>query len=206
MCLNHQWDFDHLCFFIRFNPDVSLILLCSELSIHQKQARKFIFVNYSNSRRLEKYHGKVVGLDPLDYHAPFPSLFIIHEIQVRGFHPFQSIALDVPDSLPWQDWIELDMLKLDGTGLFNRNSNPLAARGTNTTLQPFTQPQMAGVGSASSGKSTLPLPDADHIAKILEVMYTLPSWKACVMEGTSWTGTAEENIQKYRDVIGMIDI
>jgi len=33
----------------------------------------------------------------------------------------------------------------------------------------------------------------------------MPSWKACEVEGTSWTGTAEENIQKYISSIGAQD-
>jgi hypothetical protein len=33
----------------------------------------------------------------------------------------------------------------------------------------------------------------------------MPSWKACQVEGTSWTGTAQENIQKYVSSIGVED-
>jgi len=33
----------------------------------------------------------------------------------------------------------------------------------------------------------------------------MPSWKACQMDGTSWAGTAEENIQKYVSSIGVED-
>jgi hypothetical protein len=32
-------------------------------------------------------------------------MFIIHEMRVRGFHPFQPVAPTVPDDIPWQDWI-----------------------------------------------------------------------------------------------------
>jgi len=116
------------------------------------------------------------------------------------FHPFQPVGLHVPDNLPWQDWIVTDMLNSDGTpAIFNCDSDPSAARGTNTTPRPF-QPQTVGVG----GRSLPPL-DGEHIAKILEVMYTLPTWKACIMEGMNWAGTAEENIQKYNGVIGIMN-
>jgi len=45
----------------------------------------------------------------------------------------------------------------------------------------------------------------DVIADILAATRAMPSWKACQMEGTGWTGTAEENIQKYVSSIGVQD-
>lgn len=49
----------------------------------------FVFVNYSNQPELQQFHGTVVGIESDDAHAPFSSLFIIHEMRVRGFRPFQ---------------------------------------------------------------------------------------------------------------------
>jgi hypothetical protein len=40
------------------------------------------------------------------------------------------------------------------------------------------------------------------IAEILTATRAMPSWRACVMEGTSWTGKAEENIGKYVSLTG----
>lgn len=40
------------------------------------------------------------------------------------------------------------------------------------------------------------------IAKILAAQRELPTWKSCVLEGTSWEGTAEENREKYLAVMG----
>src|ERR1700733_8013654 len=55
--------------------------------------------------------------------------------------------------------------------------------------------------SASSNKRSLAL-NADVISEILAATRAMPSWKACEVEGTSWAGAAEENIQKYDTSIG----
>ena len=54
----------------------------------------------------------------------------------------------------------------------------------------------AGAGLGSSVGLTLEL-NSDVIAEILSVTRTMPSWKACQMEGTDWTGTTEDNTQQY---------
>ena len=43
------------------------------------------------------------------------------------------------------------------------------------------------------------------IAEILAVQRTMPTWKACVIEGTSWDGTAEDNIRRYMSTVGVED-
>lgn len=82
-----------------------------------------MFVNYSGAPTLQQFHGKAIALDIKDHHAPFPSLFIIHEIRVRGFHPLQPTAPDIPDAIPWQDWILSDGLVNNETGTFYRAGN-----------------------------------------------------------------------------------
>lgn len=47
--------------------------------------------------------------------------------------------------------------------------------------------------------------NADVVGDILAATYAMPSWKACQMEGTRWTGTGEENIKKYVSSIGVQD-
>ena len=47
--------------------------------------------------------------------------------------------------------------------------------------------------------------NADVVSDILAATYAIPSWKACQMEGTRWTGTGEENIKKYVSSIGVQD-
>ncbi len=198
MCPNHHVCFDEHYFIIRFHPNVSLIFLYSELSVHQKQIQKFVFVNYSGAKGLQELHGKAVALDISDRDAPFPSIFIMHEFRVRGFQPFSPVAPDIPNDITWQDWVlSGGVLKSDGTGLFQRDR---LASGTNTTLQPLAQiqPQTAAVG----GTHPLPALGENVITEILAATRASLSWKACQMEGTSLTGTAEENRQKYNNNIG----
>ncbi|KAG2075212.1 hypothetical protein BDR04DRAFT_1150510 [Suillus decipiens] len=108
MCCNHRRAFYNYDFFIRFFPDI----------------RKFVFVNFSGDDNLQQFHGKAIALDMKDHHAPFPSLFIIHEMRVRGYHPFQPIAPAMPDDIPWQDWISSDGVFDNETDTFNRDPLP----------------------------------------------------------------------------------
>ena len=88
----------------------------------QEQIRKFIFVNYSRDPDLEAFHGKAIALDVKDQYAPFPSIFIIHEIRVRSFHPFNPVSPPMLDDHPWQDWILTDGVFDDASSSFRRDS------------------------------------------------------------------------------------
>ena len=159
-----------------------------------------MLINYSNRRYLQPWHGKAIALDIRDCHAPFPSLFIIHEMRVRGFHPFEPISPAISHDLPWQDWISSGGVFDDTTGSFNRALPDNGNDNNGSSVQP--QLPMTSAGSGSSVGLTLEL-NSDVIAEILSVTPSMPSWKACQMEGTSWTGTAEENIEKYVSSIGV---
>ncbi|KIJ50482.1 hypothetical protein M422DRAFT_245768 [Sphaerobolus stellatus SS14] len=76
MCPNHHHMFNGYGFFIRYHH----------------HSGKFIFINYSESSLLQEFHGKAVALDINDCYAPFPSIFIIHEMCVCGFNHFQPIT------------------------------------------------------------------------------------------------------------------
>ncbi|KIJ36028.1 hypothetical protein M422DRAFT_179905, partial [Sphaerobolus stellatus SS14] len=69
------------------------------------QIHKFVFINYSGAHSLQQLYGKAVALDINHCHAPFPSVFIIHEMHVHGFNPLQPITPDIPDTIHWKDWI-----------------------------------------------------------------------------------------------------
>ncbi|KIM88871.1 hypothetical protein PILCRDRAFT_243289 [Piloderma croceum F 1598] len=178
MCKTHHGRFDSNAFFIRFFPDI----------------RKFVFINYSGHPNLQQFHGKAIALDIKDKYAPFPSLFIIHEMRVRGFHPFQPVVPTIPDDIPWQDWILLNHVFDNASDSFKRGRPPSNSVSAQAQL-PF-HPTTTRTDGASSSQRTLAL-NADVIADILAATRAMPSWKACQIEGTSWTGTAEENIQKY---------
>ncbi|KAH9068382.1 hypothetical protein EDB83DRAFT_2290756 [Lactarius deliciosus] len=183
MCDDHRTLFDNYLFFLRFVPST----------------QRFIFVNYSGSDELQRYHGKAIGLDNQDRHAPFPSLFIIHEIRVRGFHPFQPISTEVPDGNPFQDWIIGDGVFDNTSRSFKRDLSD-SGNSSGTTLPQF--PHVAT--NTGPGVHTLEL-NANIINEILAATRAMPSWKACEVEGTSWDGTANENIEKYISSIGVED-
>lgn len=204
MCMHHHAYFDSYTFFIRFFPDVSLIHLCFGPSIHSRQIRKFIFINYSGKDALAPYHGKAIALDICDHYGPFPSLFIIHEMHVRGFNPFQPITPIIPVDKPWQDWILSDgMFDAVSRSFFcdNRATNNIDSSGQ--PQLPLQQPT-TGVGGGSFDGHELAL-NGDVISDILAATHAMPSWRACEMEGISWNGTAE-NIQKYIFHLGVQDI
>ncbi|KAI0300968.1 hypothetical protein BC826DRAFT_991663 [Russula brevipes] len=184
MCATHHRKFDGYSFFIRFVPNI----------------RKFVLINYSGDRDLQQFHGKAIALDIKEKYAPFPSLFIIHEMRVRGFHPFQPVVPTVPDEIPWQDWILSDQVFDNASDSFKRDRPPPNRSHRSAQAQLPSLPTTA----ASSSQRTLAL-NADVIAEILAATRAMPSWKACEVEGTSWTGTAEENIQKYVSSIGAQD-
>ena len=161
-----------------------------------------MFINYSGHPNLQQFHGKAVALDIKDKYAPFPSLFIIHEMRVRGFHPFRPIVPTIPDGIPWQDWILSDHVFDNTSDSFKRNRPP-PNRNNSVSAQiqlPF-HPTTTSPDGASS-QHTLAL-NADVVTDILAATHAMPSWKACQVEGTSWSGTAEENIEKYVSSIGV---
>ena len=82
-------------------------------------------------------------------------------------------------------------------GVFNSEADSFKRESCpgNISSQQPPQFQTSG-GGAPSGRRSLAL-NADVISDILAAMHAMPSWKACKIEDTSWTGTAEENIQKY---------
>jgi hypothetical protein len=159
-----------------------------------------VFVNYSNEPTLQQFHGKAIALDIRDRYAPFASLFIIHEMRVRGFHPFEPTESAMPDDGPWQDWISLDGVFDNASGSFKRDSP--RDNGFSAQSQPQFRPTMMSTGDAPSGGRRVTL-NAEVIADILAATCAMPSWKACQVDGTSWTGTAQENIQKYVSSIGV---
>ncbi|KAN0085846.1 hypothetical protein V8E55_006980 [Tylopilus felleus] len=190
LCSNHRVTFDKHYFFIRYSPDI----------------RKFVFINYSGNSDYKEYHGKAVALEIDDPHAPFPALLIIHEMRVRGFHPFQDPDLPIPNEIPWQDWLQ-HYGAISDSGTFNRTSPPKTTSSTSQQeLQ--AQPAMMGMGTSSTASKsgltrTLTPLNSNLIAEILAATQASVSWKACVMEETSWDGTAEENIKKYMSDVGV---
>lgn len=169
--------------------------------IHMKQAKKFVFIDYSDQddEDLAPYHGKAIALDIADEHTPFPSLFIIHEMRVRGYHPFHDTCPYVPDAIDWQDWVKTTGVLDDTRSHFYRHGH---GRGAPRLPQmPSITPINTSGGGESSARGTQRLElNENVIADILAATRAMPSWKECGVEGTRWTGTAEENRQKYLSI------
>ena len=132
-----------------------------------------MFINYSGHPYLQQFHGKAIALDIKDKYAPFPSLFIIHEMRVRGFYPFQSVVPTIPDDIPWQDWILLNHVFDNASDSFKRNCPPPNRNNSvSAHAQLSFQPTTTSADGASSSQRTLGL-NADDIAEILAATHTV---------------------------------
>ena len=201
MCRLHHTLFDRHEFFIRFFPNVSHIVRFVPI-IHMKQANKFVLIDYSDEydEDIHPYHGKAIALDISDRYAPFASLFIIHEMRVRGYHPFHDTTPELPDTIDLQGWITTKGV-LDNTE--SHFLEYIAARMSAMTFSLSSRvcvplvdgpaPSLVGQPPVIDGICGSPGP--------LPGTRASPSWKACVIEGTSWTGSAEENKQKYLSIL-----
>jgi len=124
---------------------------------------------------------------------------------IHGFHPFQPVIPTIPDDISWQDWVLLNDV-FDNTSYSFKCDLPPPNHSNSFSGQaqlPF-HPTTVNTGGASSSQHILVL-NAAIITDILTVTCAMPSWKACQVEGTGWTGTAAENIQKYVSSIGAQD-
>jgi hypothetical protein len=169
---------------------------------NKKQIRRFVFINYADHSDLRQFHGKAIALDIRDSHVPFPSLFIIHEMRVRGYHPFQPVSPSISHDVPWQDWVTSDGVFDETSGSFKRAPPPHNGNDDNGGSAQTQLPTTSAGDTGSSAELRLEL-NSDVIAEILSATRAMPSWKACQMEGSSWTGTAQENIEQYVSSIGV---
>jgi hypothetical protein len=162
MCATHGALFNQHCFFIRYIPKVCPFFHCVRSHVYHKQISKFVFINYIGSESLQPHHGKAVALDIRHPHAPFPSLFIIHEMRVRGYHPFRPTEPVIPDDITWQDWIS-------SSGIYDSTSDSIIRDGTGKNHKE--------VQTSSGGGHVLDL-NTQVIADICAASRLLPSWTA----------------------------
>jgi len=147
-----------------------------------------VFINYTHSSSDTQHHGKAINLDVDDQRAPFPAIFLIHELRVRGFRPFDQEPDDIPTTSQFQDWMIMDDSITSETASTANTGNQGSAG---------VAPESSSGGPAPGMMSLPPLND-ETIQDILTASRESVSWKACILEGASWDGTAEENTEKYR--------
>ena len=124
-------------------------------------------------------------------------------MRVRGFHPFKPVVPTIPNDISWPDWIVKNNMFDYASDSFKRGRPTHSDNDTFAQTQHSAEPTTSTDGGPSSQR-TLAL-NADVISEILTATHAMPSWKACQVEGTSWTGTAEENVEKYVSSFGAED-
>lgn len=152
---------------------------------------------------LNEFHGKAIGLDIEDIRAPLPLLCLVHEYMARGRNFYQPTP-DVEVTGGWQEWMISEGVvneNDDGSFSFNREaptSGPPADQSLNVEKSPATQ-----VASTSGSRAMIMPPTDDLIKELMAVQRTMPSWKASQKDAMGWEGTAEENMKKYVENIGV---
>jgi hypothetical protein len=177
-------------------PGKLVVMIMPTTLLTEAQSRRFVLVNQSNHYDLDQYHGKCIPLNISEWHTPFPSVFIIHEMRVRGFHPFQTAAPINIDTTVWQDWITADAVYNRTTEWFE--CKPAPSQG------PAPAPAPASTSASASTPAPAPASGINHMQMgdaamnaILQATRDSASWKACELEAKTWTGTAEENTRAY---------
>ena len=176
------------------------------------QINKYILVvydSYGSNDALLPFHGKAIALDINENRAPLPLLFLVHEYRVRGRNFYQPLPGMEDITNDWQDWI-IDDDVVNGDGTFKRNGpaptdhRTSTRRGTTVPTRQSRRLQESSSSARPSGSRTVLMPPSDDlIATLMAYQCTMPSWKACQRESMSWDGTAEENIKKYQENVGV---
>ncbi|KAF5360468.1 hypothetical protein D9756_004542 [Leucocoprinus leucothites] len=173
LCPSHREYLEGYRFFIRFIP----------------QAQKFVFINYSGIQSLQKFHGKAIPLDIREPDTPFPSVFILHEMRVRGTYPFRPAEPDIPEyqDITWQEWVLSEDLFDNVTGLFRRDRPPGFRYSDEEDVKASTEvPVLQCLGTTiPQGSPSHDMVNADNgvVDEILQATWELASWRACVQEG-----------------------
>lgn len=158
------------------------------------------------------HHGKAVSLNPDDTRSPFRSIFLIHEARVRGRHPFMGDR-PLPAPVNDQDWMHAPAILSPSS-----NRSPAGQLGEGGPSHP-PPPQASGSSNQQGGSTqqggtqlrydvgrvegpgwimyTNPFADLAKLNNLVDSFRAAPNWKASVIEGGGWDGTAEENSARY---------
>lgn len=132
---------------------------------------------------------------------------------MRGHNPFQPDRLvPVDTKIKYQDWITVR----EGGTIADIQNAPAPQRSPGSNLDQggdtsggLTEQSHGGTqdnlntedGPGALQMLTNPFSNSDSLKTLVEALHKEPTWKACVVEGTTWEGTAAENTQKYLDLI-----
>ncbi|KAJ7670521.1 hypothetical protein B0H17DRAFT_1085788, partial [Mycena rosella] len=172
MCGAHHRLFDKLYFYIRWVPEKNSFILGN----HSRQ----VDVN------LTPFHGRRVNLDPIDPRVPFAGAFLIQEMRVRGRWPFLSDRI-FPAATQGDDDDD-DAAKTHTVPTSSHSPLPLPSADHAQEFAGFTPSNLfADPAALESFRQLLPLQ---------------PAWKESLFDDVTWEGTAQNNIKKYKDLIG----
>jgi len=163
--------------------------------------------NHSQAPDYEPIHGNVLRFNTDTMRCPFPTAFLWHECRVRGFHPTcgdRPVNPKRPTSGLRGGGFSGG---LDGAGAHDDSPGGHDGGGDYGNGGSGAGGQVDGPDTNVSGNDdtktssftpTLMRLDGDEFATWLKAAKQHSSWRDCVMENTSWSGTAEENIEKYQ--------
>jgi hypothetical protein len=130
-------------------------------------------------------------------------------MRVRGFWPFIGDR-QMPLPIPWPAWYRPDDKEGDddlGEGGRVHSDDDLIGTLLSSGVIPggsSQQPSHHNNNPTSRATLTLHNPFANPI-ELDALVRSFPeqaSWKATVIEGETWEGTADENIKKWRGIVG----
>jgi len=168
-------------------------------------------MNHSGNPYLEQSHGRAIRLFPDDPRVPFHGAFLFHEMRVRGHLP---LAEDRPLRLPirWQAWMpKVSGNNGNGSDDDGEDDDHDDADCTDGNIRDgyADNNHLRHGGSPKAVRSTSPpqmLIFTNPFANVVELealkrdFAQQPNWKASLVEGESWEGTAEENIAKWKNL------
>ncbi|KAF5382142.1 hypothetical protein D9615_004426 [Tricholomella constricta] len=198
LCKNHHGRFEDHEFYIRWVPEFQI----------------FVLINHSRIEYMERFHGRAVNLDPDDPRTPFHGAFLIQEMRVRGRWPLLRDR-QIPLPILWQIWVrhsDVDHSQAHhgdgedkeddrmGEGNDSTSDNSAMLSPTPTPQSPSDQPTSHDDPNTSKNFMTFTNPFANSVEldTLKRSFAVQPNWKASVMEGESWEGSAVDNIAKYR--------
>ena len=162
----------------------SSLTISTTVITSSKQQRKFVFINYNRASHRAIFHGKAINLDVDHRLSPFPSIFLIHEMRVRGHNPFALEPDDISSMVEDQDWMREEISDTEHNAAMNLESSMML-------LNPVTRTTDNGSGNSSGGPpaGTLSLAlNADVIQKFLSATRQMTSWTRTRRYELGWNG------------------